>query len=817
MARPRHKHRRMDSAPGKTEPDRGDRRSNIIRMMRVPFVLLVLVAVYYWPILTARGFFWNDFPEQNFPYRLFAARSIKEGVFPFWNPYVFSGMPFFADVQAAVLYPLNLLLTPFVSGDWLSPLLVEYQIVLHILLAGLFMFWLCRDFGITRTGSTLGGMTFMFCAVLTAHIFHVNMIHTAVWFPLIVLLMRRALDRQSLFWAALCALALANTFLAGYPQLILHIHYWLGAFVVFGVAWRLKTHQSRPAAEVRRFGLFLAVVALGAGLSAIQLLPTNELGKNSERPTLEFRESCEGSFRPYRFVTLVAPNFFGTPDKAYWGIAQSDVRAGVHTYWETAIYCGIIPLLLAILSAVFIRTPPVWFLSGMALLSLLLAMGDSFFLYWIVFKLFPLFDRFRVPGRFAYLFSFSVAVLSGFGLDWLLGHAWKENARIRRALIRTGIGIAATAVLIGVIIGMGGLRGGITNFISSAGAYGNNTAAIQRFVAETIYPQVVSSWWVFVFLAAAAACILILRARGFLRASHTGALCIAVTFVDLLLFLYGSDFPFSTTSYVSRGKDPGRIYAKTPVVRQLTEQLEEEFFRINSRDSRPGTTDLGGRNMIFEKNQGSVHELFLMEGYNPLRLKRQLLSRSAKGLDILNVKYTIHVDHAAGRMGFALNENYLPRARVVYDYRVVPEEDRILSTMWREDFDHVNSIVLEQEPGLPPSGAHDAAAGAARIIEYGLNAMTIEVTTPRDGFLVLSEIHYPCWKAVVDGRPTPLHRADYALRAVEVPEGTHTVRCYYESRAFQTGARISLVCLLALAVILVAAARRNRQHRSAPA
>ncbi|MBD3393503.1 MAG: hypothetical protein GF418_15315, partial [Chitinivibrionales bacterium] len=52
MARSKDRHRRSDSAPRKTETDRGDRRSDIIRYWRAPFVLLVLVAVYYWPIVT---------------------------------------------------------------------------------------------------------------------------------------------------------------------------------------------------------------------------------------------------------------------------------------------------------------------------------------------------------------------------------------------------------------------------------------------------------------------------------------------------------------------------------------------------------------------------------------------------------------------------------------------------------------------------------------------------------------------------------------------------------------------------------------------
>ncbi len=786
-----------------------------LRRFGPPLFLLFLTIVFYWPILSAKGFFWNDFVEQNFPYRLFAAVNLRHGVFPFWNPYVFSGMPFFADVQAAVLYPLNLLLTPFAGAQWLNPVVVEYQIVFHVLLAGLFMYWLCRDLAICRAGALVGAIAFMFCAFITTHIFHVNLVHTAVWFPLVVLLLRRAMISSSMIYASLCAIVLTNAFLAGYPQLILHIYYWMGAVCAFFAVVQWKTRRISPSAAMKPAALFAAVVVLSAGMSAVQLLPTNDLGKNSERPTLEFRESCEASLRPYRLVTLLAPNFFGTPDKAYWGYAPNDIRPGVHSYWETAIYCGIITLLLALVGAAFVRRPIVWFLSAMALLSLFLAMGDSFLAYWIAYYLLPLLNRFRIPGRFAFMFTFSVSVLAGFGVQWLVCGQWREDVRARRLLVRSALGIAAAALLSGLVVGLGGLRVWAANFISMSESFGQNLPAIERFVAQEVYPDIVRCWWVFVVFCVASLGVIVLRLRGILNALQTAASCVALISIDMLVFLYGSSVPFSTTSYVSRGQDPSRIYATTSLVSELQKQLRTDYFRINSRDSRPGTTDLGGRHMVFQKNQGSVHRLFLMEGYNPLRLKRQLTDRSKKGLDILNVKYTIQVDESAGRMGFALNDGYFPRARMVYSYEIVDDEGRIPPTMWSDNFDYAKTIILEEKPGIDALPLSDSVAWTAKITGYGLNEITVDVSSERDGFLVLSEIHYPWWKATVDGTPAKLLRADYALRAIEVPAGEHHVRCSYDSRPFKTGRLISLLCLCATAGLCMAAVAGRAREKKA--
>jgi hypothetical protein len=771
--------------------------------------LIGMTGLFYWPVLSAQGWLWNDFPEQNFVYRLFAAVSLKQGVFPFWNPYVFSGMPFFADVQAAVLYPLNLVLTPFASADWLSPLLVEYQIILHIAFAGLFMFLLCRDLGCSRSAGVVGAMTFMFCGFMTAHIFHTNLVQTAAWFPLIVFLCRRMIEKTSLWYVSLCSVTLAAAFLAGYPQTMLHMYYWLAAWLFFMFISGIKQRKTGWKSAGVKTALFAFMAALSIGIASVQLLPTNELGENSARPTMEFRAACEGSVYPYRLVTFLVPKFFGTPDKAYWGIAANDERGGVHNYWETAVYSGVVPLLLALFAAVFVRTPLSLFLAVMGVLAFLLSLGDSFFLYRLAHSLLPGLNRFRVPGRFAFVMSFSVALLAAFGLHALLTNTWHQRERFTKSLPRIVAGVAAAAVLGALIVSAGGLKGTISSFMLSSGVFGSDAAAIGGYIDRQIYPGVVGACWLAALLLAAVASLLALRIAGKISGRTAAIGFIAATAVDFLVYGYG---------YAARPTDPNRMYEKTPVVRELQTQASSEFFRINSRDSKPGTTDLGGPNMLFQKNQGSVHRLFLMEGYNPLRLKHQIVERNPVALDILNVKYAIGVDPASKTMGFTLNPACLPRGRMVYDYRVVADAEKIPGMLWSGAVDHRNTVLLEEEPSIAPCASCDSIPSEVLITSYGLNAIDLDVLAGHDGLLVLSEIYYPCWKALVNGKPVPLYRADYALRAIPVKAGNHTVRCYYDDAAFRTGRSITAVSILIVLLLLIPGiVRYCRRPRSTPA
>lgn|GEM_PF-315644 len=752
----------------------------------VPAMLVPAWIVYFWPLLSAQGHLWNDFIEQNFPYRLFASVWLKKGVFPFWNPYVFSGMPFFADIQTAILYPLNLAIVPFASRGWLPPLVFEYQIAAHFLLAGVLMYALGREFGLCRSASLSASIVFVFGAFMPLHIFHVNLVHSAAWFPLIILCTKRMLERASPAYCCAAALTISLVCFAGYPQLLMHMYYWLAAWLIFFLV-DCRLRKSPAAVMVRAVLLFALMIALSAGMSAIQLVPTLELGRYSARPTLSFSESCEGSFRWYRFVTLLVPNFFGRPAQTYWGISPADVNAGPHYYWETAMYCGVLPLVLAFLAIIFVRKRLVWFFTAIGAAAFLCAMGDSFFLYGLFFKLLPMFDRFRTPARFAYLFSISVAMCAGFGLQWLMESCAGMPAQRRALLQRSLFGLGGVAVIAALAVTSGALKGWISSFVSLTLEAGANPQDLGGFIDNKIYPPLVRAIWLFTLLFAAGVTCILLRLRGMLGARQIGGLCCALIFIDLLMFGYGYTVMKGTRN------DPSVIFRKTPLVTEIQRRMKQEYFRINSRDSRPGTTDLGGRHMMFHKNQGSVHQIFLMEGYNPLRLKRQLTDRHPKILDILNVKYTIRVDEANGARGFAVNETMLPRARMVYDYIIETDPDKIFSTLKADSFDHVRKVILEERPSFPPASGGDSSAGSAVITAYGLNEITVDVATPKPGLLVLSEIHYPAWKAYIGEQrhPLPLYRANYALRAIEVPEGRHTVRCRFESASVQQGILIS--------------------------
>lgn len=99
-----------------------------------------------------------------------------------------------------------------------------------------------------------------------------------------------------------------------------------------------------------------------------------------------------------------------------------------------------------------------------------------------------------------------------------------------------------------------------------------------------------------------------------------------------------------------------------------------------------------------------------------------------------------------------------------------------------------------------------------RITEERANALSLEAQVCAEGYLVLSDAHYPGWVVEVDGSPAALHRADYALRAVRVPAGTHHIVFRYRPASFTVGALLSLLSLLGLGVALARRGQAAPEH-----
>jgi hypothetical protein len=319
-------------------------------------------------------------------------------------------------------------------------------------------------------------------------------------------------------------------------------------------------------------------------------------------------------------------------------------------------------------------------------------------------------------------------------------------------------------------------------------------------------------WLIFLFIGTAGAA-LYLFIKGKLKTTVFIIWIGALVVIDL----WRVDLKFIETDEYSN------YFRKNPVVDFL--EKDTERFRTLVL---PGT--LGGENFLalydipqvfgYHGNQLKRYNEFTEKEYREnAATQREYYDRYSQFLfgskpDLLNVKYLLSgadFSHPKFRKVYQdegifvfQNTQYLPRARIVFAYEVIEDDEKILERLKAPEFDHINKVILEKTPqNILSPGDTIGVSGSAEIVEDKINSFTVRVKLSYPGFLVLSENHYPAWKAFVDGKKTEILRANYTFRAVFLDEGEHQVRLVYDSPYYQLAKNVSGISILFVFFVLI--------------
>jgi hypothetical protein len=158
------------------------------------------------------------------------------------------------------------------------------------------------------------------------------------------------------------------------------------------------------------------------------------------------------------------------------------------------------------------------------------------------------------------------------------------------------------------------------------------------------------------------------------------------------------------------------------------------------------------------------------------------------------------------------NPRALPRVFLVDRQRTVEGGDAALAAVKSPGLDPRRVAVTERRvEGLPQEGESEpAAAGAAELVSYEPHRVVARATASRRALLVLTDVHYPGWKAFVDGEEVDIERVDYLLRGVVLAPGSHEVEFVYEPASWRAGWIVSAVSLIGLAGLALVGLRRRR-------
>jgi len=766
-------------------------------------LLTAICVMVLWPIISAGaevapGLANHDARTQWYPWRAYAAESIKSGVFPLWNPYILCGVPFVGNFQSALFYPPNLVFLIVPIG-----VAARASILLHVWLSILFTYLLARQLRCGLTGAAVSAMVFGFCA---AQLLRVPAGHWGVscaipWLALILLCTELLMRKPSRIVLVVGACAAAFQVLSGVPQYVFISVLAAASFAIVrsigaGLDWR---------GRLRRWGAFAGMYALGAGVAAIQLLPGIEAAMNGAR-SLPMRRAWieQFSLAPEWFFTLLIPGFFGgTKNAPYWGR---------FLYWEMIAYIGVVGLVLVLYALFFLRPRRtlVWF-AVPALLMLLLAFGKHTPLMGFMLWAFPMSGMFRGAAKFLLPFSLFLAILAGLGADALAAE-WKQAGK--RFVCLTFLLLAAVGVLLALASPTGGMLAWLQEEIVSSGECLMSPGRLPT-PGELAKPLRASGIASLLILACMLLGCLWMRRS---KVEHGGRMFQAMLITIVIVDFYGFSRLFIGPECTF--KVEGSAWPKGGA----------ELLRLEGGEHRALAVDCP------QMNDGMLERVPTVEGIepNPPAYFHQLF-RAGHGLssDIAPSVYQLQpspiADAAAlGRILvreemraeipdghiilsdeewnlWGLNDA-VPRALIVREAVWGNSPSAFLQMSLRND--PRETVVLDTSASPPPSDSFGDES-SARIVESGPNRVRIAATLKESGWLVLLDNYFPGWKATVDGVPTKIHRANFAFRAVALASGEHEVVFLYKPLSLRLGIGVSAAALLACAVITLSVLRRK--------
>jgi len=738
---------------------------------------------------------YNDIAHYFFPMLSFGFGLLKQGIIPFWNPYIFCGAPFLANIQTSIFYPLNFLYLLLEV-----PQAINYTLALHLFLSAIFTYLLLLRYKVGRFGSIVGAIVYTFQAPQIMHIYagHPHAIAAMAWLPMMIFLLDKLINEDGYKWAIFLSIAIAFQFLAGYTQYFFYSMTLLCFYLLFFI---LKKRDA-VIKKASKIGLFAMASLLGLSLCAIQLLPSLEMVKYSGRSSLSFEWIANFSFPPANLITFLIPDFFGNViDTPYWGR---------YLLWDVTAYIGILPLLLALIAIWRVKKIQVRFFIVVFVASIILAMGKFTPMLKILYSHIPGFNLFRGSAKWIFISGLSLSILSGFGADFIAKNS--DRVRTKKFLI-------PLLALIGALIAI------LTAILFSLDVSWFKEA-IKACVDSEEFRNIYKNYYLNKNFIAPAIQIF--------RGSLIRTLILLISSLSIFLLFFFKKIEqkiliFSLASIIIIDLFSfGMQYMNTFDSRLL--KWDKKIADLLSQEEWPTRTIASQRPL----NSAILSKVSTPNGYDAIDLKRYsefisllqglpleadnmlvMIDKINKFTDMLNTRYFLlpaNIDYRNidgreldliyrdNRYGIYQNPKAIARAFIAHKAHLLKEKDEIFKLMLSDQFDPLNEPIIEGELDSRYNLSGEEVNSNEKILfkEYLTNSLLLDVYLDKPGLLVLNDTYYPAWQAEVDGRNTKVYPVNYIMRGVLLPAGAHSVRFYYDTGNFMFGALISLLAIIVL-------------------
>ena len=491
------------------------------------------------------------------------------------------------------------------------------------------------------------------------------------------------------------------------------------------------------------------------------------------------------------------------------------------------VYVGAFVVALFLLGLFIVRGPMKWALLAATVLSILLSWGKNFMGFTDFFlDYIPMYAKFRAVASILVIAEFTIPLLGMLALKEVVARV--EAGELKTPLYLRGklnllqtfyIGIGATAGIALLFAVLPGIF--FPNYISTSemsmlkeGLPAEHLAAFIANLSEVRQSIFVADAWRSFFIVVAGGVIVWFFFQRKLKTEWMVGLIFVLCLFDMwqvnLRYLNPRDKGQFTIK-----REVANTFRKTPTDEAILKDTAKDYRVLNlaSNTFNENNTSyfhksIGGyhaaklrryQEMIEEHIAGEMQQL----AGEIVRTRGEMDSIQADKFPVLNMLNTrwfimptqggqtmpLSNPYALGNAWFVVNVKYVDNANEEIEalHTINPALTAVVDNKFKEQVKAVES------------------EGNVILKEYDANRLIYETESPNGGVVVFSEIYYPGWRSYIDGKEVEHGRADYILRAMNVPAGKHTVEFVFDPQSLHVTETVAYIALTLLLILFIAA------------
>jgi len=795
---------------------------------------VVICFAYFSPVLQGKGPAQSDVLQAKAMQKEIMDYKAKDGKGPLWTNQMFGGMPAY---QIWVQYPMNGAshVISFIKTVLPDPV----DVVLLYLLGAYLLFCVLK---VNPYLAAAGAVAFAFTSynfiIIAAG--HSNKALAIAFIAPIFASIIMTLRGKYWIGGSLTALFLSLEIRANHIQMTYYL------FIALLIYIGIELYHAFKEQKIAAFGKALSFLAIGTVLALMvnagTLWTTYEYGKESNRGksnlTTDRAEEKSGLSKEYAYgwsqgvgesFTFLIPNLYGGATsidalmkptshvyKTLEGVVGGDPsqaiqqlagQFGVQQYWgekpgtSGPFYFGAIICFLFVFGLLIVRNRLKWWILGTTVLFMLLSFGKNFPLISdLFFNYFPLYNKFRAVESIIALVGLLVPILAFLAIRELQDGKYEQKAMVKKLAIAAGItgGFSLLVAIMPTVFFSFTSANHAQMVQALTQALNNNVGVAQNLANALISDRVdlarADALRSFLFIAVGFALV-----WAYLTKKMGMQLAFILLGLAVLLDMWQVDRRYLNNNNFANKKDLENHFQARDV----------DTFIMADKDPDFRVLDLS-ISSFSDASASQFHKT--VGGYHAAKLKRfqelidNQFSKSINQdvLDMLNTKYIITQDQQTGAYKMQRNPTAAGNAWIVQSVQFAKDADEEMKAI--SSFDPLKeAIVDEQYKGLMDLKKVGPGGPTAmiKLDSYHPDHLQYSYSTPNDVIAVFSEIYYDKgWKMYIDNAEKPYFRADYVLRAAQLPAGNHKVEFKFEPSSYYIGEKISLAGSLLLVAAL---------------